>query len=273
MTVRPFARDGLRLDLHDRGDGPALVLQHGLCGSAAAIADVADRLAGHRVLTLDCRGHGGSESGEASAFSIATFAGDVAAVIEAERLGPVALGGVSMGAAIATRLAVRRPALVRALVLVRPAWVADPNPANLSANVLVGDLLAAHPPAEARRLFEASDAARTLAAEAPDNLASLLGFFAREPIATTAALLTRISADGPGIPREDLAALAVPTLVIGTTRDAIHPMATAEALAAAIPGARLIVVHPKADDRARHAAEVAAAIADFLAALPGSATR
>ena len=45
----------------------------------------------------------------------------------------------------------------------------------------------------------------------------------------------------------------------------MHPLATARALAAAIPGARFLEVTPKADDKARHAAETREAIDRFLA--------
>ena len=54
------------------------------------------------------------------------------------------------------------------------------------------------------KAFEASETARLLAEIAPDNLASLRGFFSREPQAITAALLQAIAADGPGVSEEDL---------------------------------------------------------------------
>ena len=124
------------------------------------------------------------------------------------------------------------------LVLARPAWVDGAAPANMQPNALVGELLERFAPAEALARFEASEAARHLAAEAPDNLASLRGFFSREPRAVTSALLRRIPADGPGVGLRELAALRVPTLVLGTARDLVHPLSHVEALAAAIPGSR-----------------------------------
>jgi pimeloyl-ACP methyl ester carboxylesterase len=76
-----------------------------------------------------------------------------------------------MGAAIASRLAVIRPDLVRALVLVRPAWVANDAPAKMVPNAEVGALLAQRPADTARAIFAQSATARRLAREAPDNLA------------------------------------------------------------------------------------------------------
>jgi hypothetical protein len=50
-------------------------------------------------------------------------------------------------------------------------------------------------------------------------------------------------------------------------RDLAHPLASAEALAGLIPGARLRVITPKAEDRAAYCREFRAAVSEFLAAL------
>ena len=259
-----FQRDNLSLAVHDRGSGMPVVLQHGLCGDAAQPAEIFPFELPARCLTLECRGHGGSDAGDTRLLSIATFTDDLAHWLDSLALGPVVLGGISMGAAIALRLAVTKPDRVRALVLARPAWIAEAGPANMAPNAQVGALLASHEPAQARALFEASDTARDLAAGAPDNLASLRGFFTREPQAVTAALLARISADGPGVSRADITALTIPTLVIGTELDAIHPLGHAEALTALIPGARLARITPKALDKPRYVQDFRAALAQFL---------
>lgn len=267
MTAAAVIRDGLRLAFHDAGGaGRPLLLQHGLGGAVGQTRDYAGGRPALRLMTLDCRGHGASEAGDPAGFAIATFAGDVAAAVPADVARPLPVGGVSMGAAVALRLAVDRPDLVGALILVRPAWVTEAGPANMAPYAEVGRLLAGRPAAEARALFEAGETARRLREEAPDNLASLCGFFDRAPRDVTSALLTRIAADGPGVTEADLRALRVPTLVVGNTRDAVHPLAHAERLAGLIPGARLVTVTAKADDRARHAAEVGDAIEGFVAA-------
>lgn len=257
-----MTRDGLRLAVHGGGSaGPELVFQHGLCGDAKQVAEAMAGAAPQRWQALECRGHGASEAG--GAVSMDTFAGDVAALIETRGV-PVMLGGISMGAAISTRLAVTRPDLVRGLVLVRPAWVTAPAPANMVPNAEVGALLARLPPVAARAEFAAGATAQRLAAEAPDNLASLLGFFDRAPQDGTARLLTAISAEGPGITPDDLRALRLPVLVCGTGADAIHPLAHATALAGLIPGARLVTLPPKGRDKPAHLAALAAAMTDFL---------
>ena len=252
-----------RLSVVERGHGRPVLFQHGLCGDARQPADVFP-LDAFACLTVECRGHGGSEAGEVEALSIATFAGDIASVLDARKAGPLPVGGISMGAAMALRLAVTRPDLVSALILARPAWVTAANPANMQPNAEVGALLAAHDPAEARAIFERSATAARLAADGPDNLASLLGFFTRAPRAITAALLTRISADGPGVSEGEVRAIGVPTLVIGHDRDAVHPLASALDLAALIPGARFARIPAKADDLDGYRTAFRASLLTFL---------
>jgi pimeloyl-ACP methyl ester carboxylesterase len=257
-----LTRNDLRLAVHSGGSkGPMLVFQHGLCGDARQVAEAMAGLAPQRWTCLECQGHGASDMGPAP--GIAEFGRDVAALIETLP-GPVVLGGISMGAAIACRLAVTRPDLVRALVLVRPAWVTDAAPANLAPNALVGDLLARLPPDEARARFSAGPVAERLAQTAPDNLASLMGFFDRHPQADTARLLGAIASDGPGITPANLRGLTLPALICATAEDAIHPAAHAQTLAGLIPQSRLIDLPPKGRDKPAHLAALAAALTRFL---------
>lgn len=256
-------RDGLKLAAYDSGGaGLPVIFQHGLCGDARQTAEAFPDDAAVRMITLECRGHGASQAG--TSFSIAAFADDVVALIERLDLAPVVIGGISMGAAIAGRIAVRYPRMVQGLVLARPAWIADAAPENLRPNSEVGDLLSCLPPDKALAAFVATDTYAQLAREAPDNLASLVGFFGREPIAVTAALLTTIPADGPGITQADLEALAMPALVLATGRDHVHPVACAERLARAIPGAVMKTMTPKGFDKQAYLADFHAALRLFL---------
>ena len=262
MQISALLRNGLELAVYRDGEtGPALVFQHGLCGGAGQIAEAMQGLGSQRWEGLECRGHGLSPLGDE--VSIACFADDVAAMIEAIGT-PVVLGGISMGAAIATRLAVTRPDLVRALVLVRPAWVVEDAPENMAPNAEVGMLLEVLPLDQARAFFASGETSRRLEGQAPDNLASLKGFFNRRPQAETARLLTTISADGPGITAEDLRSLRIPALICGCAQDAIHPMAHAQALADLIPQARLVELPAKAWNKIAHLAALANAMTLFL---------
>lgn len=259
--------DGVNLAVDEEGEGMPFVFQHGLCGDQAQPGQVFPTDAGFRRITVECRGHGASQAGPKPAFSIPTFTDDIAGYLDARGVERPVVGGISMGAAIALRLAVRRPDLVGALVIARPAWICAANPQNMAPNRIAGELLDRYPPDEARRQYEASALAEDLERDGPDNLASIRGFFTREPIDVTAALLRAISADGPGVTEAEVSAIAVPTLVIGHKRDVVHPLGHAQALAAMIPGARLVEITPKADDADVYRTDFRAALAAFLKAL------
>src|SRR5262249_52406113 len=154
------------------GDSPGVsrpvIFQHGLCGDARQTAEVFPEGAPFRCVTLECRGHGQSDTGALSALSLARFAGDLEAFIEERFDEPVILGGISRGAALARKLASRCPQRAAALFMARPAWPVTAAPVNLQPYVSVGKLLAEYEPDRARAIFEETDIARCLGVEAPD---------------------------------------------------------------------------------------------------------
>jgi pimeloyl-ACP methyl ester carboxylesterase len=257
-------RAGVVLTGTDIGSGAPVLFQHGLGGDDAQVAELFPVDAGFRRLTLECRGHGGAALGPHPDLSIATFAEDVLAFAAGCGVERFAIGGVSMGAAIAVRIAASYPNRVWDLVLHRPAWTWRRAPANLRPVLEVADLLSRYAPKEALVRFNGSETARRLSEFAPDNLASLRGFFARETPTETAVLLASIAQDGPGLARKSVRSIRAPTLVIGNAVDEVHPIEAARELARTIPGARFAEVTPKATDRKRHAQQVRGLIADFL---------
>lgn len=65
--------------------------------------------------------------GMESAFTFDGMADDVTALLDRLELPSVIVVGMSMGAAIAVRMALREPDRVRGLVLIRPAWLDRPD--------------------------------------------------------------------------------------------------------------------------------------------------
>jgi len=98
------------------GEEPAVLLVHGLAGSASELLPTARALAGRAVILVDQRGHGRSTRRPEDR-SREAFVADVVEVIEREASGPVDLVGQSMGAHTAMLVAAARPDLVRRMVL------------------------------------------------------------------------------------------------------------------------------------------------------------
>jgi len=141
MIRSTFQRGDIRLSVAKTGEGKTFVFQHGLCGTASQPAEVFPNDIGWGCVTLECRGHGLSESGDPEKFSIVKFADDLGAFIDSLNVGAVLVGGISMGAAIAMRVAVTHPELVSGLVIARPAWIDQSAPENLGPNRKVARLL------------------------------------------------------------------------------------------------------------------------------------
>ena len=104
-------------------DGPPVVLLHGLGGSRSNWAFLAPELARtRRVLVVDLPGHGRS-SALPAAPGLGPYADRVAKLVEEEGLAPADVLGHSLGGLVGIRLAVRRPELVRSLVLTAGAGI------------------------------------------------------------------------------------------------------------------------------------------------------
>lgn len=113
------------LNVLDEGSGPAVVVLHGLFGSAANFGALARHLAaGRRVLCLDLRNHGSSPHGPGMAYT--AMAADVAETLEARGVAQAALIGHSMGGKAAMQVALSHPTLVSRLLVADIAPVRYP---------------------------------------------------------------------------------------------------------------------------------------------------
>jgi len=105
------------------GDGPPIVMLHGLFGGHENLGAIARPLADEfRIHGIDLRNHGRSPHG--AAMDYPTMAADVAETMAAQGLDSASLVGHSMGGKVAMELALTAPERVRALVVLDIAPVA-----------------------------------------------------------------------------------------------------------------------------------------------------
>jgi pimeloyl-ACP methyl ester carboxylesterase len=125
---RRFAElKGVRMRYFVGGEGPPLVLVHGLGGAASNWIELIPLLsARHRLLVPDLPGHGGSTALPAVS-GLEPFADRVALVAEREGMLPAPIVGHSLGGMVVLRLALRRPDAVQALVLAGAAGLSIGN--------------------------------------------------------------------------------------------------------------------------------------------------
>ena len=142
------------LHFKEQGQGPAVVLIHGLFGSLDNLGLLARTLSEHcRVISLDLRNHGASFHSDEMSYP--QQAADVIALLDHLALDKVAIVGHSMGGKVAMQVAKQAPARVGRLVVADIAPVAYPHARH--QNVFAGlNATLANPPqsrAEAEALL------------------------------------------------------------------------------------------------------------------------
>jgi pimeloyl-ACP methyl ester carboxylesterase len=111
--------NGIRLYCEEHGDGAPILCIHGTSGSAVAWPEAVEKLSRlGRVIVYDRRGSGRSERPEPyERTSVAEHADDAAALLDALAAAPAVVIGRSYGGTVATDLALRYPDRVRALAV------------------------------------------------------------------------------------------------------------------------------------------------------------
>lgn len=226
---------GLTMHVQVRGPttAPVLFLLHSI-GTSLHLWDAqADALAGrYRVVQMDLRGHG-LTAVPRGPYSVEQLAADVGAAMDALDIERAHLAGVSLGGAVALAFASRAPGRVSSLVLCDTAASFPPAAfwRERARAVRADGLEPLVEPALQRWVTAA-----LIDAPEGDGLRAMLRRTDPEGYAAAAEALAACDL------HRDAAALRVETLVLVGELDASTPVATAEALSAAIPGAVLRVL-------------------------------
>jgi 3-oxoadipate enol-lactonase len=117
--ITQVIRDGVKLNVTAQGpaSGPAVVFANSLGTDLRLWDDIVPLLPpGLRVVRYDMRGHGQSDVPDAP-YTMGQLVSDAEAVCDAFELRYVLFVGLSVGGMVAQGLAIKRPDLVRALVL------------------------------------------------------------------------------------------------------------------------------------------------------------
>jgi pimeloyl-ACP methyl ester carboxylesterase len=115
-------QNGLRVHYQQVGEGPDLVMVHGLTGNLAVWhLQIVPALSEHfRVLTYDLRGHGHSDT-PATCYSLDSMAGDLLELLDALEIERPLIAGHSYGADIALYHALAHPERVREVIAIEAA--------------------------------------------------------------------------------------------------------------------------------------------------------
>lgn len=258
-ALKPYQRSvsvgGVKLHLYDSGlsaSPTTFVLLHGLGDEADSWRKVLPLLSGHgRVLAPDLPGFGRSDHPR-RAYTLNFYADTIIGLLEALKVTQAVLVGSSMGAALALRIATRRPDLIERLVLVDgPPIRARINQAQLMFLI----------PGQGERIYNglraSQDAAyatlqpyyANLGALPPEDQAFLRERVwarvwsddQRRAFFSTFRWLALEGLLGNPSPAK-LRSLSVPTTIVWGDKDRIVPLESGRTLAEWIPGAKLQVI-------------------------------
>jgi pimeloyl-ACP methyl ester carboxylesterase len=265
-------RGPVRLSVSDTGEGPTVVLAHGLTATRryVVMGSTALERGGHRVIAYDARGHGTSTAAETpDAYGYEDLGRDLEAVLDRAGVQRAVLAGASMGAHTLIWLALNRPERVGGLVLITPAFTAgaETDPARLAHwDALAGGLREGgidgflveygrggwdRIPERWRETVIKVIRQRLALHEHPEAVADALHAVPRSRLFGSL---------------DELAAIDVPTMVVASDDEADpeHPQAVGEAYAAAIPGARLVTDQPGRSPVAWQGSQLSKLIAEVV---------
>jgi pimeloyl-ACP methyl ester carboxylesterase len=260
-----FPRDELEFHYRDGGRGLPFLFEHGLGSDLSQPFGLYRPAAGVRLIALDMRGHGETRPlGDAGKLTLADLAGDAIALLDHLGIGQAVVGGISLGAAVAAKVAIFYPERVLGLILSRPAWIDRPLPENVHLYATIARLIREVGPTEGLERFRASPEFLRMERDSPDCARSLVVQFEHPRAVECVARLERLAADTLCPGRAPYQKIRVPALILGNRRDPIHPWSIAEALSQLITNAELREITPKSVSPEIHAADVQEALDVFL---------
>ena len=238
----PFANrrtHRLSFETFGREDAPPLLLVMGMSFSARAWGPMPERLAGKfRVVVFDNRGAGESTA-PLRPFGMGDLADDAAAVLEAARVGPAFVFGISMGGMVALELALRHPGRVRALAL--GATFAGWRASRKASPPVMGELIAGGALSRmgSHRLIGRALVSKELA---DSDLARFGRWVESAGRVSPRVLAQQLAAVTVWDATSRLGGIRVPTLALTGDADRLVPIENSRRLVEAIPGARLAVL-------------------------------
>jgi pimeloyl-ACP methyl ester carboxylesterase len=250
MRVKTAVVHGRSISYVEAGEGPVLLLIHGIAGTCENWREVVEPLARrHTVIAPDFPGHGASEagSGDYSIGALASGLRDLLLSLGHER---ATLVGHSLGGGVAMQLAYQYPEMIERLVLLSSGGLGPEVSPVLRAAALPGaDLFISVTAGPGRRVgsvFGRGLAAIGLRPNA-DVTEVARGYAALQDADRRAAFLDTLRAvvgiGGQRVAAGDRLYLAeaVPVLIVWGARDSIIPVRHGEDAHRAIPGSRLEV--------------------------------
>ena len=232
--------NGINIHYKERGRGEPLLLIAGLGASGELWAGQAPLFAhDFRVITFDNRGAGHSDK-PAEPYSIALFADDTAALMDALGIGSAFVYGQSMGGLVGQEFGVRHSQRARALVL---GCTTFGGPNSVSPGPEAAGVLSSFAAAPSRAALDVAlkvfFSPRFLGGNRDEAVRWMNSYLERRP--PEDAYMKQLAACLAFDFYERLPQVQAPALVINGAEDGLIPAENSRIMAERIPGAELVL--------------------------------
>jgi pimeloyl-ACP methyl ester carboxylesterase len=249
------ARDGTRIGYQVRGSGPSVVLANGLGGTYLAFQHLYGALDGYRVVCWDYRGlYSSGAPRDPQDNTVVHQVEDLIEILDAEGIGPVVIGGWSMGVQVAFETVRRHRERVRGLYLINGTY-------GHAFRTVMGSRLVGRTIPMLLKLVRAQAALAGVATKRLAGSDALIGAMKRFGLVSQTIDLEIFRAVAAGFQGIDwviysdllsrldehdaeavLSTIEVPTTIVTGDKDLMTPPSTAEKLHRAIAGSRMVVI-------------------------------
>lgn len=252
-------RNGYKIYYETEGTGYPTILLHGLGGNVDHIKALNLNIENIQIITLDMQGHG--KSGISKDCSFESIAQDVMELTKHLKITTFNIGGISMGALIATYIAIRYPRLVNKLILLRSAWCLDYiEQKHINSYSILTDAL------KNRNIdyYKNSNEFKVFLNESPGLALSSLGVFLDEASLKYPEKYKYFIKQKAPYNKKDLESINSETLILCCDNDSLHTIDISKRLSSFIKKSHLYQITSPYIDRNKYNKEVNDLLKDFL---------
>ena len=256
-----FTNNEIEFHYEVRGEGRPLVFLHGLGGDMEQPKKLFNEINGVKFIFVDQRFHGKTKQADNSSVSFDEMTNDIVALMKHLGYKTFSVGGISMGAAVATNLTIRYPQLVEKLILIRIAWENRPMDEQVKEwYKVVSEYLKYNN----RDAFIQTNTFETIKKVAPKTAETFMKLFEDPSSVKYYRKYQDIPNQQPFYEREDLKQIKAETLILSNHKDYIHKYEYGLTYQSLIHNVEFHEITSKEDSENKHREEVNDYVTKFI---------
>ena len=257
-----FEKEGIKIHYEIYGEGKPFIFLHGLGGDLNQPVEHFKKRKDIKLITIELRGNGETPTGNIDDLTFDKMSEDVKDICEHLNLNSIYICGISMGAAVSMNFATKYSSILKGLILIRIAWLDRPMDkliCNLYDQVAKNINLK-----NGKEILKKSDEYKKVSIEAPATADSFTNYFDNPVSKKTFEKFIILPKSKPIESLNILKEISVPTLIIATKQDPLHPFDYGRICSNKISDSEFYEAVSKSKDREYHIKEVKKQIDSFI---------